>query len=70
MHQYGAQTFRIIGFKDLDHEFNRTVILKLRERMEPLHTDNCLKVTILAIEKSVMSKMTACKLFNTSQSNI
>ena len=57
MYKDDPQTFRVVCLEDLDHEFNRAVILTA------MSTKTCRlggnRYTIFAIEKSVISKTIA-----------
>lgn len=58
MHKDNAQAFWVVGLKDLDHEFHRTIVLitgsvkALCNQEKPSHT-------MFAMEKSVMSNTIA-----------
>ena len=62
--QDDAQTFRVVGFEALDHEFDLGVVLQ-SVRIEATRQGHSRKLTIFDNPKSVISKTSACSLLIT-----
>ena len=58
MYKDNTQALRVVGLKDLDHEFHRTIVLTT-ESVRALSNGKKRNFTMFAIEKSVISNTIA-----------